>query len=208
MLDVSFLSFPEQPSGELDSVAVDEVSELQPLSIDTLSDLPVETSEDRTRSWICVSPDVDESLGDGAESGMEDETPHPPPSGSDQPTPERSELDPADDDENKKERERKTCLQEICVLSDPHETCADFDTLISVPELDETGPHNSISPTTVTDSQKPTQDLGTEMHIVRTRTGGVVKAVSRLMENVVQKPFTRSGVGGFNRRAQSLCTLF
>lgn len=108
MLDVSFLPFPEQTSGELDSDASDEVSELQPLSIDILSDLAVAVSEDRTRSWICWSPDVDESLGDGIESGMEDKTPHHPSSGSDQPTPDPSQILPVM--MRRKKRERKPYL--------------------------------------------------------------------------------------------------
>lgn len=74
MLDVSFLPVPGQTSEELDSGVSDEVCDFQSLSIVTLSSLAVEASEDRTQSWICVSPVADyESVGADKESVMENE---------------------------------------------------------------------------------------------------------------------------------------
>ncbi len=81
------------------------------------------------------------------------------------------------------------------------------DPLASVPNISETGPCD-IVPTTVNDSQTPTRDSGLKRHVVKTRTGRVVKAVNRLIEHMVQKPLSRGIVHGFSRRSQSLMNLF
>ena len=63
-------------------------------------------------------------------------------------------------------------------------------------------------PTTVNDSQTPTQNLGSERNVVRTCASRVVKAVDRLIENMVQRPLTRVIVNGLSRKSHSLLTLF
>ena len=67
---------------------------------------------------------------------------------------------------------------------------------------------DDILPETVGGNQAPAQNSGPEEHVVRTRASRVVKAVNRLIENMVQKPLPRGIVNGFSKKSQSLLTLF
>ena len=166
MLDVSFLPVPEQSREELDEDASDvdsEDSEFQPSS--ALSGLVVHASEGRTCLWLNVSSDaVCESMGEADESEVENEIPHT-----------LCRDSPVRD------------LPDSSVPPDSHVIDTDSDSPIDAFDLGETESTNVTSPVTMTDSQTPTQPLGPETHVVRTRTGRVVKAVDRLIENMVEK---------------------
>ncbi|KAL2087303.1 hypothetical protein ACEWY4_018362 [Coilia grayii] len=85
MLDVSFLPITQPTSEDLDSGALDAVSECDSLSIDAVSGLAVDASEDRTCSWINEMTDAEALSGEeAADSEMEDEVPHSLPGTSDQ----------------------------------------------------------------------------------------------------------------------------
>ncbi|XP_056243780.1 uncharacterized protein LOC130176621 [Seriola aureovittata] len=78
----------------------------------------------------------------------------------------------------------------------------------SVERREEVLPPRDLPDVTVDGDQAPMQNSGLERHAVRTRTGRVVKAVNRLIENMAQKPLPRGIMRGFGRKSQSLLTLF
>lgn len=59
ILDVSLLPISEQTDTEPDSGTPDEISEFQPQPLDVLSCLAEDNSQDRTRTWMSMSLDVD-----------------------------------------------------------------------------------------------------------------------------------------------------
>lgn len=96
ILDVSFLPIPEQTSAELDSGTSDEISGFQPQPLEALSGLTEGNLVDRTRSWVCMSSDVDcQSSGEDRESIEEDGTTCSPTGDSDRMTLGCSKADPA-----------------------------------------------------------------------------------------------------------------
>lgn len=85
MLDVSFLPIQKLTNEKLEAGALDVVSEFESPSIDTLSSLAVEASEDHARSWISRTPDASSDSEEGAaDLEMEDELLHSPPGTTDQ----------------------------------------------------------------------------------------------------------------------------
>ena len=208
MLDVSFLPVPEQSSEELNEDASDVASEFQPPSVDALSGLAVDASEDRTYSWLSTSSDaVCESMGDADECEVEDDRPHSLSRDSVQSTPTRTQSDEVRG-QGKNEFSPVRDLIGSSVPPDSNLTDTDSDSPTEALDLGETVPPNVDSPVTRTDSQIPTQTLGPVRQVVRTRTGRVVKAVNRMIENMVQKPLTKGFVEGVNRRSLSLLNLF
>ncbi|KAK6311985.1 hypothetical protein J4Q44_G00176490, partial [Coregonus suidteri] len=205
MLDVSFLPMPELSDEETNGAASDVASEFQPPSVDALSGLAVDASEDRTCSWLNASSDS-ESIGEADESEMENETPHSLSRKSVQLTPTRAQSKEV---RGQGENEYSP-VRDLSDSSDPpdsHMTDTDSVAPIDVPDLDETGSSDINSPVTLIDSQIPSQVQGFESQVVRTRTGRVVKAVDRLIENMVQKPLTKGFVTGV-RRSLSFRSLF
>ena len=206
MLDVSFLPVPEQSSEELNEDASDVASEFQPPSVDALSGLAVDASEDRTYSWLSTSSDaVCESMGDADECEVEDELPRSLSRDSVQLTPTRNQSDEV----RGQGEDESSPVRDLTGSSVPPDSnLTDSDSLHDAIDLGETVSPNVNSPVTITDSQIPTQALGPVEQVARTRTGRVVKAVNRLIENMVHKPFAKGFVEGVNRRSQSLLNLF
>ena len=199
MLDVSFLPVPGQSREELDEDASDVDSEFQPPSVDTLSGLAVDTSDNRISSWLNASSDaVCESMGEAGQSEVENKPPQSLSRDSAQLTPTRTQSDKVSGQEEKEDSPERDLPGSIV----PPDT----------PDLGETEFPNVTSPVKMTnsqtDSQTPTQAQGPETQVVRTRTGRVVKAVNRLIDNMVHKPLTKDFVKGVNRRSLSLLTLF
>lgn len=189
MLDVSFLPILEPGREELEAGASDVVRECDPLSIDAVSELAVENSEYRTRSWINETPHANSQSGEDADDLEVEDEPHSLPDASDQltrPPSARDMLSPS-------------------VFPNSGPTDFDSDPLVDTTNLDDTGSPNIIPPTPVADNQPDTQHLGPDR---QTRTGRVVRAVNRLIENMVQKPFTRDFIQGSNRRSLSSLSLF
>ena len=138
---------------------------------------------------------------------MEDEIPHSLSRDSVQSTPTRTQSDEVRG-QGKNEFSPVRDLIGSSVPPDSNLTDTDFDFPTEALDLGETVPPDVNSPVTRTDSQIPTQTLGPVRQVVRTRTGRVVKAVNRMIENMVQKPLTKGFVEGVNRRSLSLLNLF
>ncbi|XP_072769424.1 uncharacterized protein [Nerophis lumbriciformis] len=209
ILDVSFLPIPEQTSAEPVPGTSDEISEFRPQPLDTSSDVADENPEDHICSWVCKSSDADcESSGEDRESEEEDETTCSPIRDSDRMSLGSSEADPAGSGSigQREEILPPRDLPGSSLIPKSPLTNEQNDPLTSLPDISDTRLCD-IMPTTVNDSQAPTQDSGHERHVVRTRTGRVVKAVNRLIENMVQKPLPK-GIQRFRRKSQSLMTLF
>jgi len=208
MLDVSFLPFPDQSREEMDEAASDVASEFQPPSVDALSGLAVDTSEDRTCSWINASSDAEsESIGEADEPEEENEIPHSLSRDPVQLTPTKAQSKEVKG-QGGTEYSSVRDFMDSSVPPDSHLTDIDSVSSIDVPDLDKSESSNIISPVTMTDSQTPAKVQEPEKQVVRTRTGRVVKAVNRLIENMAQKPFTRGFVKGVNRKSLSLLSLF
>ncbi|KAL6108666.1 uncharacterized protein ACO6RY_11960 [Pungitius sinensis] len=176
MLDVSFLPVPEQSGEELDEDALDASSESQSPSVDALSNLAADVSEDRTCSSLDAAFDVESEVVEGVESEMEGEMYH--------------------------------SLSGDSVRRTSTKTQSNSGSLTAALGSGETGPSSVISPVTMADRRTPTLAQGPGGQVVRTRTGRVVKAVNRLIENMVQKPLTKGFVDGVNKRSLSLFNLF
>jgi len=208
MLDVSFLPFPDQSREEMDEAASDVASEFQPPSVDALSGLAVDTSEDRTCSWINASSDAEsESIGEADEPEEENEIPHSLSRDPVQLTPTKAQSKEVKG-QGGTEYSSVRDFMDSSVPPDSHLTDIDSVSSIDVPDLDKSESSNIISPVTMTDSQTPAKVQEPEKQVVRTRTGRVVRAVNRLIENMAQKPLTRGFVKGVNRKSLSLLSLF
>jgi len=208
MLDVSFLPFPDQSREEMDEAASDVASEFQLPSVDALSGLAVDTSEDRTCSWINASSDAEsESIGEADEPEEENEIPHSLSRDPVQLTPTKAQSKEVKG-QGGTEYSSVRDFMDSSVPPDSHLTDIDSVSSIDVPDLDKSESSNIISPVTMTDSQTPAKVQEPEKQVVRTRTGRVVRAVNRLIENMAQKPLTRGFVKGVNRKSLSLLSLF
>lgn len=209
MLDVSFLPLQEPTIKQSPQVTLEEGSELQ--STDSLSSLVVETSEDRTCSWIWASDADGESLEEEKQSRMV--MSNSPSEGSSQLSLAEPQPEPAEDDENGKgEGEREdlpaTDLPGPSPVSQSHTTATDMSANVS--DLSETNSSKFIPATPATDNDTviPTLGSGEEHHVVRTRAGRTVKTVKRFIETMVQKPFTKGIIDKLSRRSSSLLSLF
>ena len=164
-----------------------------------MSGLAVDASGGRTYSWLSTSSDaVCESMRDADECEVEDEMPHSLSRESVQLTPTRTQSDEV---RGQGEDEYSPVRDLTGSSVPPDSNLTDSDSLTDALDLGETVPPNVNSHVTITDSQIPTQALGPVGQVVRTRTGRVVKAVNRLIENMVHKPLTKGFVEGVNRRS-------
>ncbi|XP_054643421.1 uncharacterized protein LOC129187765 isoform X1 [Dunckerocampus dactyliophorus] len=210
ILDVSFLPFPNQTSAEAESVASDGNggSPYRPPS--TLNGLAEKNSVDRTRSWLRLSFNADsESLEQEMESEQENDMSCFPIRDAGHMMCEDSQTDSVVDG-SMGQSEKVSSLKDSPSPSGFSESQVVIDykgPLTGVPNMRETGSCDILA-ATVNGGLPPAQDSGPEGRVVRTRTGRVVKAVNRLIENMVQKPLSKGLVDEFIRKSQSLLNLF
>ncbi|KAJ8011778.1 hypothetical protein DPEC_G00061790 [Dallia pectoralis] len=146
----------------MDEAASDVASVFQSPSVDSLSGLAVDASEDRSCSWLNVSSGVgSESMGEAEESEMEYEIPHSLSRGPVRLTPTKAQSK----DVRGQGGTEYSPVSDSSVPPDSHMT--DTDSPIDVPDLGETESLHVIAPVTLIDSQTPTQAQGPERQELR-----------------------------------------
>lgn len=179
LLDISFLPVetPKDDSRESQSDgAVDPEYEGQSMDLSGFDE--EESSGDMTSSWILSGVD-DPANQDSSErqETVRDEM-------------EQEQSAYSCRDNPNQDRQAQLSLNNETAISIP-----DHDRVAVVPDTEPSGIPDSIAPTDLA-SDQDLQRPGSRdsQDVVRTRTGRVVKSVSRLIETMAQKPFTMEGL--------------